>query len=183
MPGFGVIKNPLWLSPLSHLLPLMVESGGLVTAWAFTPTALPASRCPCLPGDGGEMVGPNLAEVMQHDGPISASGPSGRGPISLVRISLSYLSCLQRQKGQHVDICTQGVCSSRLHCEGGSPAGHLIHASSAGKLWSREVQRSEVVAYWWQSQSLNPGLRTPTPILSAFSGILHFCRGSRVEKE
>lgn len=97
------------------------------------------------------MVGPNLAEVMQHDGPICASSPSGRGPISLVRISLSYLSCLQRQKRQRVGVCTQGIHSSRQHCEGRSPAGHLIHTSSAGKLWSREVQRSEVTACWWQS--------------------------------
>lgn len=38
------------------------------------------------------MVGPNLAEVMQHDGPICARGPSGRGPVSLVRIRLCFIS-------------------------------------------------------------------------------------------
>lgn len=37
------------------------------------------------------MVGPNLAEVMQHDGPICARCPSGRGPISLVRIRLRFI--------------------------------------------------------------------------------------------
>lgn len=44
------------------------------------------------------MAGPNLAEVMQHDGPICARGPSGRGPVSLVRIRLCFISAAFRDK-------------------------------------------------------------------------------------
>lgn len=44
------------------------------------------------------MVGPSLAEVMQHDGPICARGPSGRGPVSLVRIRLCFISAAFRDK-------------------------------------------------------------------------------------
>lgn len=44
------------------------------------------------------MVGSNLAEVMEHDGPICARGPSGRRTISLVRISLCVISAAFRDK-------------------------------------------------------------------------------------
>lgn len=45
------------------------------------------------------MVGPSWAEVMQRDGSICARGPSGRGPISLVRIRLCFISAAFRDKG------------------------------------------------------------------------------------
>ena len=44
------------------------------------------------------MVRPSLAEVMEHDGPICARGPSGRGPVSLVWIRLCFILAAFRDK-------------------------------------------------------------------------------------
>lgn len=44
------------------------------------------------------MVRPSLAEVMEHDGPICARGPSGRGPVSLVRIRLCFILAAFRDR-------------------------------------------------------------------------------------
>lgn len=44
------------------------------------------------------MVRPSLVEVMEHDGPICARGPSGRGPVSLVRIRLCFILAAFRDK-------------------------------------------------------------------------------------
>lgn len=100
------------------------------------------------------MVRPSLAEVMEHDGPICARGPSGRGPVSLVRIRLCFILAAFRDKraGWGGALC-RCMCnhSSRLHCEGGSPTGHLIHCLAL-HVGNRDPGRGrgQVAGYWWQ---------------------------------
>lgn len=71
------------------------------------------------------MVGPNLAEVMQHDGQFVPAAPRAENPSPWCGLG-SVLSWLPSEtKGGALCRCMY-IHSCRLHCEGGSPTGHLI---------------------------------------------------------
>lgn len=170
MPGFGVIKNPPLLDPLP--LPVAFD-GGIRGPGERGPLPLPsAHRCPCSPGDGGEGGGPSLAEVMQCDGPICARGPWGRGPFSPRGSASVFVLAAFRDKRGGVQAHAPGEAATALH----------RLALHAGKRRFRQGQSSEVSAYWWQSQALNPSLWIPSSVLGVFSGLVPFFRGSGVEK-
>lgn len=132
------------------------------------------------------MVRPSLAEVMEHDGPICARGPSGRGPVSLVWIRLCFILAAFRDKravGWGV-LCVDACAVTAPDCvvrEGPHGSPYPTPCFARGKLRSRQGQRSGssvLVA----EDALNPDFQTPSPMLGVFSALLRFCRGSRVEK-
>lgn len=100
----------------------------------------PLSRSPWC---RGETVGPNLVEVMQHDGPICALSPSGGEPVSLVRIRLFYLGSFG-DKGALRRRMNSVRCPQPQTALGGKGPVPLVQrlASRTGKLRSREGQRA-----------------------------------------
>lgn len=126
------------------------------------------------------MVGPKLAEVMQHDGPICARGPSGRGPVSLVRIRLCFISAAFRDRWGVVGVLCVDARTSRLQAALWEGAPLVIIPNALPHTWGNwggaEVRgHSASVA----EHTMNPGLWTPSPMLGMFSGLLCFCRGNR----
>lgn len=95
VPGFGVIKNPLWLGCSLSI----AFDGGLVAAWPLPRTSLPSPRLSRLPGCRGEMLRSIPVEVMQQDIPICAWAPAGTEPFSQCGLALFYLGSFRDEVG------------------------------------------------------------------------------------